>query len=430
MLRTRNETSIAIIGGGPAGLSLARFLSSSSRLNVTVFEAEPQVGGKSWTFQHGDIACEMGTCYATRGDGHARAWFKELGIKTRKLGSSSVDGVEYFKWAKQGPGAPLPIEVLRYLQEANKLRRAVDKDPHNLTVLRQAAMPVLDWLRERKFTRMERLHYRAVTNMGYGCLDETPTIQAIGWVDWALISSGRLNDFLMPEIGWGNFWARLADKHLNVLTSMRVERVHRHDHGVSLWANGLAFEFDKVVCAIPVDDFAAMTDTATANETYVNGAITWNAYSTTLMAVSDWFTEESVRSFEGGIMLDARAGKLMSARLEAQSDELGGKLYVLNQLCGAYSEKELVEIAEEDIRNDGGTPVRAILNKRWKYFARYSAAAIEDGLLTRLPAMQGERNTYYTGATFSHEAVSKITRFNEGLAKRIVSDVAEKKVRR
>lgn len=429
MLQSTNETSIAIIGGGPAGLSLARFLSSVQELNVTVFEAAPQVGGKSWTFQHDDVTCEMGTCYATRADTFVRAWFKELGLETSKLGASTVDGVEYFRWAKMGPGGPLPLEVIRYLLASRRLNRKLAQDPTDAKALEEASMPIVEWLRKKRLPRMERLHYRAVTNMGYGRLDETPTVQAINWVDLALISSGRLNDFLMPTIGWGNFWSRLAEKHLNVLTSMRITRVERHTNGVSLWAGDRRFEFDKVVCAIPVDDFTAMTESETENEAFINGSISWNAYSTTLMAVKNWFTEESVRSFENGILLEANEGRLMSARHEAYSEELGGPLYVLNQLCGPYSKDELIEIAESDIRDDGGTPVRAILTKRWKYFAQYSEQSVRDGLLNRLKRMQGESNTYYTGATFSHEAVSKITRFNRALAQRITNEHAVARIR-
>ena len=38
---------LAIIGGGPAGLTLARYLADRDFKNVTVFEKESVVGGKS-----------------------------------------------------------------------------------------------------------------------------------------------------------------------------------------------------------------------------------------------------------------------------------------------------------------------------------------------------------------------------------------------
>ena len=46
--------TVGIIGGGPAGLSMARMLRDAGQVDATVFEALPQVGGKSFTFYHGD----------------------------------------------------------------------------------------------------------------------------------------------------------------------------------------------------------------------------------------------------------------------------------------------------------------------------------------------------------------------------------------
>lgn len=414
MLKPQDKQRVAIIGAGPAGLSIAKFLQEHPGIETTIFEAESRVGGKSWTFSETGVTCEMGTCYATRADIHARRWFRELGLKTRKLGSASVDGTEYFEWAQQGPGGPLPLEVIRYLLASSRLNRALANRPNDKDVLEEAAMPILDWLRLKKFPRMERLHYRAVTNMGYGRLEETSTIQAIRWVDLALISSGRLNDFLMPTSGWTRLWEELA-KDMDVRRSSRVTSVERGETGVHLTARGETHSFDAVVCAIPLDDFAAMTE-PTENERFVNTHVRWGSYTTTLMAVKDWFTKESVRSFEAGIMGGARDGKLMSARREAESAELGGTLYVLNQITGDYSPDELVEIATSDISEDGGKPIRAILTKTWKYFAQYSREGVEQGLLQRLERMQGEARTFYTGATFAHEAVSKITKFNARLA--------------
>lgn len=421
MLKHTPYPRLAIIGAGPAGLSLARFLNGRGGIAVTVFEAKGQVGGKSWTFREGDAVCEMGTCYATRADRHVRAWIRELDLGTRRLGASSVDGTDYFDWARDAPGAPLSLQVLHYLWAAARLRRAVRARPEDERVRAEAAQPILYWLRERKLTKMERLHYRALTNMGYGALDETPAIQAVRWVDLSLIVSGRLNDLVMPAIGWTPLWQRLSED-LDVRLNSPVTAVERTANGVRLTAAGQVHDFDKVVCAIPLDDFAALGD-PTESESWINRHVRWNRYATTLLAVDDWFTEENVRSFEAGITLGAPAGRLMSARHEAYSSELGGHLYVLNQLGGDYTGPELAEIAMAEIRNDGGRPKAVILQKLWKYFAQYTPEGVRAGLLQRLEAMQGEANTWYTGATFSHEAVSKITAFNESLAERIAVEV-------
>ena len=55
------QQRIAIVGGGPAGLSLARLLSDATDAYITVFEAGVRPGGKSFSFIQGDAVVEMGT---------------------------------------------------------------------------------------------------------------------------------------------------------------------------------------------------------------------------------------------------------------------------------------------------------------------------------------------------------------------------------
>jgi len=60
------------------------------------------------------------------------------------------------------------------------------------------------------------------------------------------------------------------------------------------------------------------------------------------------------------------------------------------------------------------------MQRVWKYCPHYAPQAIVDGLLTRMSAMQGQANTWYSGATFSFESVSNIVGFNRLLAPRIL----------
>ena len=60
-----------------------------------------------------------------------------------------------------------------------------------------------------------------------------------------------------------------------------------------------------------------------------------------------------------------------------------------------------------------------ILQKLWKYFAQYKPDAIRNGLLTDLREIQGQNSTWYTGAIFSHEAVSHIVNFNDELVRKM-----------
>ncbi|HAE27779.1 MAG TPA: amine oxidase, partial [Hyphomonas adhaerens] len=54
---------IAILGAGPAGLTIARLLMEQSDHSVTLFEKTHRVGGKSLSVRQGEDLIEFGTCY-------------------------------------------------------------------------------------------------------------------------------------------------------------------------------------------------------------------------------------------------------------------------------------------------------------------------------------------------------------------------------
>ena len=59
-----------IVGGGPAGVHMSACLAAKGSKNVTLLEAEAEVGGKSLTMydpSQPDVPHELGTCYMSPG---------------------------------------------------------------------------------------------------------------------------------------------------------------------------------------------------------------------------------------------------------------------------------------------------------------------------------------------------------------------------
>ena len=119
-LVTGNEYRIAIVGAGPAGLSAAYFLQERG-IRAVVYEAEGRIGGKSFSILNGDNMNEMGTCYTTRSHTMIKGWMKANDISLKRLGEARFDGQSVYGYVKQGPGAPLPLQVTRFIRKAGRL---------------------------------------------------------------------------------------------------------------------------------------------------------------------------------------------------------------------------------------------------------------------------------------------------------------------
>lgn len=411
---------IGIIGGGPAGLSLAKLLQSYDHIEATVLEAEPGVGGKSRTAVYSGVAIEQGTCYATRAHKIVLNWMKQLKVPTRPMGKLRFEGRPFMKYVKDGDGPALPVQILRYLSESRRLRRALGRDISDPAAIREASTISLDWLRERNLGKIERMLHRTQTALGYGLLDETAIVQTLRWNDLDLVLTGVFDLARMPVEGWEPFWNVLADE-LRVRTDFRVEKVEREAESVSLTSTtGERLEFDQIVCAMPFDEFCATT-TPSSLETAIDAAISWGGYTTTLVAADHWFTDIAIEAYAAPIVPGAPPGGLLSGRIEALDTEFGAPLYTTGQLSGPYSDEELREILIKDLEDKGAAIRNIVLQRTWKYFAQYDPAKVAEGLLEDMQRVQGKNNTWYTGTAFSHESVSNIVNFNVSLAEKIAN---------
>lgn len=413
-----NRKDIAIIGGGPAGLSLAKFLSNRDFAQVTVYEAKDTVGGKSESFYHGDAVVELGTCYATLYDKTTKSWMKELNIKLIRNGTSNYDGADFMDFVRKGDGEHFYLQALKFVAGGNNLRRRLATKSPTQETLAEAAMPILDWVRERGLFKMERFLYRALTGMGYGFVHETPTVQAHRWCGFPLLLSGAINQLHAPDIGWSEFWRRLAEP-FDLDLGKPVVRIERIAEKTIVSTEKGSKQFDHVINTIPMDVFVDILENPSEQEILVAESVHWQSYATTLLAVENWFDDIHTRGWSEGTSPGAAYGKLIAARKEAYEPDIGGQLYVTGQLSKDLKKNELVEILRDAIVKDGANITNIIEQRVWRYFPMYDKGAIEAGLLQTMREMQGQNNTWYSGSTFAFEAVGPIVNFNEGLADQI-----------
>ena len=405
------EASYLIIGGGPAGLTIARMLKDRGVKNVTILEASFKVGGKCLTSGIGDHVVEFGTCYAIWSHRYVLKHMKRLGIRRNYLKAQRIDDRELLDYIKAGDGPPFGVQALKYAWLRWRLMRAAARG--DARVNETLAQPTAEWLKAHNLGKIERMMHRVVTSIGYGYLDRPPLVHAMRWVDIDMLITGAIKFTVMPDGGWQNFWDRFADS-VDVRLNQRVVKVTRGADGIELETeDGSRFEADYLINTIPMDEFNQFTD-ATADEVRVAEAVNWAGYTTTLISVDAWSHTAPVNAWSDTCANDAKDGQLLFSRFECE-DEGGRSFFSVGQSSAAYSPEELKELVVFSAEQKGATDPRVVQQIIWKYMPTYAPDQIRDGLLQTMIEMQGQNRTYHTGSSFSHEAVSTISTFNARL---------------
>lgn len=409
--------SYLIIGGGPAGLTMARMLRDRGVEKVTILEASDKVGGKCLSNAIDDHIVEFGTCYAIWSHRYVLKQMKKLGIKRNYLKAQRIDDRELLDYIRDGSGPNFIWQVLKYAWLRHRLIARADKgDPSVNDIL---AQPAKDWLDQHRLGKIERMMHRVVTSIGYGYLTRVPLVHAMRWVDIDMLITGLLKFTVMPDRGWQNFWDQFA-KTLDVKLDDPVKRISRDQHGVSVETEkGGAYKADYLINTIPMDQFAALTH-PTVSEQKVADAVDWAGYTTTLMSVDDWPHSAPVNAWSDTCASDAKDGQLLFSRYECEGED-GRPLFSVGQSSKLYTPTELSELAEFSARERGAVNPKIIRQKIWSYMPTYSQDSIRQGLLQTMIDMQGEARTFHTGSTFSHEAISTISAFNSRLISRVMA---------
>ena len=411
------EYRVAVIGGGAAGLSAAKFLTDAG-VSCKVFEAKDRVGGKSDSLKTGKHLVEMGTSYTTLEHKIVKRWLRDYKQPLAELGEARFDGAKVVDFVKKGGGPPLPMQAIKFVRQLGKLRARLNRPSPSEATLTEASMTTLDWVRRLDLPKMELALYRLQTAQGYGRLDETAIGQTALWCTPKFIASGVLNRLNMPSEGWSRLWTRVAEE-FNVELNSRILQIIRGQTGVQIVQRDRTERFDMVICAIPVDRFNELTDPTEA-EKRVARSVQWTTYTTSLVSAENWFTDHRVSGLSAALAPGVEGGKMIGGRYEGFEAELGGHLYVTGQVSDNLSLSELREILAADIDGQGAKLTNVITQRSWHYFPRYDTEALRLGLLDQLRTMQGEHRTWYTGATFSHELISSIVQFNAYMTKVLI----------
>jgi hypothetical protein len=405
------EMRFGVVGAGAAGLSAAVTLRRLGHKHVTVFEKEPNVGGKCRSrgpdFEHTEAGavyvlpnCPLIESYARQtevelvpafhfvhhdGAGHRRPY----GVPPARLST----------WSKVAEYGRFGQELLRHRHVLGRTLGGIEREQ-----ARQLALPFADWVKNHRLDHFQEVAYPLLRAFGFGYEEQAiPALYIFHQLPRFAPGGNlaRLWDVSKLELkhvgpGYAELWRRLASK-LDVRTGVTISRVERDGKSVGLSTSAGDFEVDRLVLASPLDEALGFLD-ASADERSLFSRIRW---------LDVWQMSLRLEGVEDALILDAnhafaRLGHtLIAFRMRPGSDIY----YLFGYADAGLTVSDLEANALADMSALGARVVARAPLQRWRYFPHFSSADIAEGCLGELERLQGRRQTWYAGETVSNIGV-------------------------
>lgn len=276
---------VGIIGAGPAGIAAAWFLMEKGYRNITILEAEDQVGGKCRTVTYTDSKgvtnnYELGAEYITYAYDLIFEFMKAVGEKWTTAGTilTILGNGKFVDAAKSQSIFKVLPALFRYMRILRKYKKTI-ANPSNAGV---AADPFLsqssqDFITENKLEALEPLFL--VKQFGYGSFDQFPAIDLMRTLPISTMTRTIIEQIPILHYFWRRPIASLADNGTQslfkkmadkidakkaekmkgakaVLLGQKVESIEKKDPGqessqLFVKTNKESHVFDKVICAVP-----------------------------------------------------------------------------------------------------------------------------------------------------------------------------------
>jgi predicted NAD/FAD-dependent oxidoreductase len=399
-------TSIAILGGGPSGLTLARTLADLGFTRVVVFEREAAVGGKSCTVDFDGRPHDLGATMGVPID------YRDVVEFGREAGLSTVPFPDETHYSLATGRA---VELNRWHELPGVLGQAAKYLALHARSWRgelHRADPVLygEWSEVVRRHRLDAVSRRMLcyrTGYGYGFDDEVPAVMYASLIRPRTLLGLAVGEPFMWRTGTQPIWKGLAAslvRRVEIRTRTPITRIARVRGGVAIASKGRVEQFDRVVIAVDPGVALPLLD-ANATERRWFSAVRTYPYATVACELDGLAEGRTSIGYLDDNMRRDRMGHPM-AWVKRYADS---SLHVVHLFAPeALPISELARRIGEDVARLGGRlgEVRAV--KRWRFFPHFDGAFMRAGGLAELDRWQGATGAYVIGEVLSFATMGRV----------------------
>lgn len=455
---------ICIVGGGPAGTSMAMYLEKKGYNNYVIYEKSNKVGGKAFSplmkvrnlkGEWEDRTIEMGAVMGC--DTYfAVEECEEFGGTTHK------DGPKMGREFKNVDGTPYKMSIFTKIKKLMKLKKlskllktkyvGYDVNGHRGVAkgeyeglcpspelklahiqgknenLKDLAMPFSEFLIKNRCQDVELVWKGPFTAFGYGYFDEIPAAYVLKYLDAftvrQFLSTGKLWTW---KTGTQSIWEGVSShlKHPVVLNSevTKVERKkdEKGNDKVYVYINNSETPevFDKIIICTPLEMFLNYGDATEKEHELFNKIVNKEYFTMAVRTEEEKSPEISYYYFDH--MTPETRGHLM-VFYHRWSDATAQPLVTFTLRNHENEEDVPFETAKETTLKDmeiSGLPV--VETERiddWYYFPHVSSKDYADGWYDKVEEMQGNKNTFYAGEVMAFGDMEETVEYSKDLVRR------------
>jgi len=415
MIENANKR-IGIIGSGMSGLSLAWYLQTKGYSDITIFEKDLRVGGKCESMKYQDRGYEFGAFIGMDSYTHVLDLMKIAGV------SNDRTVIDWFFYDTHGNKIPQLTKknANRFFVEYQKYKKIMEsyqtlESPGFTNVPDELCISFNEWCAKNDLSVLKEVIVHYFSSFGTPYIDDIPALYILKVMNYKTLKS-FIEITITPVITWGGcigtFLLKLSGKLPKLKLTSNVKKIERCDDKVIVETQFEKFILDDIIITSPLNDALKFLD-ATEEERNLFDKIQYEAVRVYAFKVGG-------ARLNSGIIPD-------NLRIEQRGHVIAWfhrkrRYPIKNDLIMVYamenkdkSDKEMHDMVLDDLSVYKFDKLELYSYRSWHVFPHVDSEVLRNGFYEKLEAMQGKKNTYYSGEIMSSITVERCADYSEHL---------------